>query len=591
MSSNDQPNEANSAVDPNTTPKGNRSRHASVGDSSSELDLASTSLVPKAIDRSIKLSGLESSQGKSTDRSLRTSNLTDKLDVSRFDTQVSELVASMSDSDLDSLEMTEDSEEEDFEDLMVQKEPRDGFSGSLDALPAFCRALMRDTPGTFGNGRLNDNGKENTDNPFEDGLQSNPVASPSSQAQPRRFITQSLISATFGSGHSRYTTFSSSDSFSEQSSDSSFASDSPTHSNSAGKSPIFGLTSHSPRSANTSPRLDNAKIAQLGSPPAAQTSSLPSTGHTKPTSISTRPITPCPPVNRLTPSPEEKLPLERKGSQPILVSKPLKPISSSSNEKPSRLPARCRPAAGPEQDLPPSPIHSGPESSSRMGQSIFRRLSNSGYKHKVNPVASSPAKSSARPYLTPNSNSSFQLKPRSNTINTPSSSPSSTSGSLAPPSPSTKPRSNTVNTYSPIHRSPLSQHVINNSLDSEFQSRSNDPSPESPSTPVQPSTQRVSIQKLAAASRIAQSISKSITPLRVTKKPATISSQPSAARQGGPTPPTAAFMVQNKPIPSGGRRTGSSVAPLIPNCPTSSNGVISPSQCRSMLRTSLSMVR
>ncbi|KAF8197882.1 hypothetical protein BJ912DRAFT_48443 [Pholiota molesta] len=226
-----------------------------------------------------------------------------------------------------------------------------------------------------------------------------------------------------------------------------------------------------------------------------------------------------------------------------------------------------------------------------MTQSIFHRLSNSGSKLKANPVASSPAKSTARSYFTPNSNSSSRLKPRSHTINTPSSSPSSTSGSLAPSSPSTKPRSNTVNTYSPINRSPLSQHVINNSLDSEFQSRSNDLNPDSPPTLAQPSPQRVSIQKLTAASRITQSINKSITPLRITKKTATISSQPSSARHGGPTPPTAAFMVQNKPIPSGGRRTGSSVTPLIPNCPTSSNGVISPSQCRSMLRTSLSMVR
>ncbi|KAF9478787.1 hypothetical protein BDN70DRAFT_724010 [Pholiota conissans] len=508
------------------------------------------------------------------------------LDLSKIDTQFSNLVDSMSDSNLGSLEMTQNSDsdsEMEYSGLpTVEREPG-VFSDSLNALPAFCRTLLKDAAKTLGAG-VNNMTKGCNDSTFEGALQSTFDVSSFSRVNSKGFPSASLISATFG--HRRSGTSSSSGSSSRRSSEFLFSRESPIRSISAISPPLFGLTKHYNRSSNTLSRQDINK-KDLGSERLSSSqTTLPAATHGKKTSVFSKLDTSCLQSNVSTSNQTSNPPTTPQKEMEEKEDQAINPPSMSPkrpafwNEKVTRLPMRSKPNAISDQTLSPSPIQSVPESELCLGQNI----SNESLSPKVKPTSVGNPSSCpiVIPYLALNRSHSSQFKPRSNTIHTHLSSPSRSlvSGSLVPPSPPTKPRSNTVNTYSPINRSPLSQHVMNNSV--EFQSRLND-SKTSPSMPLPTSHQRTSVQKLAA-SKLAKSISKSI-PLRVTKS--TVAGPTALSR---PSPPTAAFMVPNKPI-STGRRTGSSVAPLIPNCPTSSNGVISPSQCRSLLRNSLSMVR
>ena len=241
----------------------------------------------------------------------------------------------------------------------------------------------------------------------------------------------------------------------------------------------------------------------------------------------------------------------------------------------------------PKQLVPTSPHNvscRGPKS--WIGQTIFNRFSNSHSKiqSSTSTLPNKPFKSrllSDGPAISP-------MKPRSNTINTllqPSTRPYSKQG-LEPPAPSTKPRSNTVNTYSPATRSPLSQHVTN--APHEFQWRSTQVivAKAVAAHAMMPSP-NFSSPKPVTSPKITRSVGKHTAPLRISKK--VVPDKPGLLPGGnGRVPPTAAFMSPNLAAMNLGRKASSSVAVLIPTCPTSANGIISPSQCRSLLRTRLS---
>ncbi|KAF5321558.1 hypothetical protein D9619_001466 [Psilocybe cf. subviscida] len=175
--------------------------------------------------------------------------------------------------------------------------------------------------------------------------------------------------------------------------------------------------------------------------------------------------------------------------------------------------------------------------------------------------------------------STLSNKPRSNTINTISPLPPRyhTPMSLTPDSP-TKPRSNTVNSISPHARSPLSQNVVNAARDSQSRLNRPPPLPKPANECTPPSPGRSLSTKIAEATGV-----KSTAPLQIVKKGAAASK----VREKRSLPPTAAFMRPRpalSPPTSTGRRISTSVAPLIPNW-GSRNGGLSASQARSMLRS------
>jgi len=197
----------------------------------------------------------------------------------------------------------------------------------------------------------------------------------------------------------------------------------------------------------------------------------------------------------------------------------------------------------------------------------------------VTPIKSSPAYPAAP--------SPSQTKPRAKTINALSPLPLT----LSTPNPAAwgaaiKPRSST---YSPINRSPLSQHVINNS--------STESLIESPKSRVAQSSTAKKKQlqpKSALFSRMNTPTSihtKTTLPLRILKK-APVKTQRYGTYEPGLDPPTAAFMRPAVDAASTSTRMmTNSIAPLIPNwTPTSQNGVLSPTKCRNMFRNSMSMV-
>lgn len=398
--------------------------------------------------------------------------------------------------------------------------------------------------------------------------------------------SSSLISAAFGSSRvadSMTTSLSISSSSSRTSSSFSNAFDSPTCLRPASHFPLFGLANRQ-LTTNKSPTFENEansaplnSVVSTGQPKNQQSPNSKEKG-------SSRSKIPSPRKPEFALKSEVKGNIGEKVRQSTVTPLPLPAFSTkspttirSSSKENNRL-APKQPIGNPTHDL------SARGSKLRIGQTIFNRFSNSQSKAQSPSTATLPDKS-VKSYLSPSGYATSPMKPRSNTINTLSRSstrPYSNQG-LDPPSPSTKPRSNTVNTYSPITRSPLSQHVTNGSH--EFQSRSTQviSSKAVPSHAPIPSPKLPS-PKPVTSSKVTQPVVKSTAPLRVIKKLV----PGSAPRANGHIAPTAAFMLPNIAIVNAGRKVSSSVAPLIPTCPTSANGVISPSQCRSLLRNSLS---
>ncbi|KAF8973032.1 hypothetical protein BDZ97DRAFT_1912626 [Flammula alnicola] len=505
--------------------------------------------------------------------------------LSRFDPEISELLASMSSSDLGSLEMAtqEEDSDSDCEDLRDAQDA-DDIPRTLNTLPYICKALMNDASGIFSG---HHDGREKEGSLSGDDLDSTPVAASSS---PRRHAP-TLRSATVDSStKSRESSVSSS-----SSSSSSFSLDSPTYLRKGSNSPLFGFTQRPRRATNTSPTpmgKDNTVIVKLASPVApARVPSPPTVGPTSVLAQSTIPT-----ADRATTStakathsawPVRQKPSEEqeKKAAPLTPPRPTatfsKPVPSI--QKPAVLPVQSKSCSSPRKT---------PSAKPWAGQSIFRRLSNTDSKPKPKPVVAQPVKQSLS-HLAPST--PFSIKRRSNTISTLSPLPPKSSTpspqALVVPSLSTKPRSNTVNTYSPINRSPLSQHVTNNSL--EFQSRSNHTSVSQSTITQSSSSNKYLVPKPTPSSTIAQPTGlKSTAPLRVNKKPTGIKPQPAVCEKTGPALPTAAFMRPNVHLGSTNtRRMTNSVTPLIPNCTSiAANGVMSPTQCRHMFRNRLSML-
>ncbi|PPQ93186.1 hypothetical protein CVT25_007943 [Psilocybe cyanescens] len=238
------------------------------------------------------------------------------------------------------------------------------------------------------------------------------------------------------------------------------------------------------------------------------------------------------------------------------------------------------------------PMAEAKSSKPSMGQSFMRRLSNVPVpRSKANPATTQSVRTDPT-HLAPPSPGSL-TKPRSHTINTVSPLPPS----LSTPSPealkasSTKPRSHTVNTYSPTTRSPLSRLAADASADYKATqqheiSRPNPVSPPQKFVPKLSSSSPSSSRTGAAAVKTCNTT----LPLRVHKSS---SAKRQASEETGPAPPTAAFMrPAASPASSNARRMTNSIAPLIPNWTpaTAANGGMTPKQCRSMFRNSLSMV-
>ena len=151
----------------------------------------------------------------------------------------------------------------------------------------------------------------------------------------------------------------------------------------------------------------------------------------------------------------------------------------------------------------------------------------------------------------------------------------------------TKLRSNTINKYSPMKSSPLSQTVVIVSADLESESTAlNGEKSAPPLTSGHASTLRITGDKSLPLLSPARFMSKSaVLKAQVKKNPNTSTA---VAKLDVSSPPTAAFMkpVDHLPMKATKRMTNS-MKPLIP---TWTPGMSTPAQCRRMFRNSLSMV-
>ncbi|KJA27853.1 hypothetical protein HYPSUDRAFT_62893 [Hypholoma sublateritium FD-334 SS-4] len=491
-------------------------------------------------------------------------NDTNSLDLSRFTSQISDLVASLSNSDLGSLEMNGDSDSETtFTDqrLISDKDALEQLQ-SLNA-PRICKDIMGER--AVGSTEIQINGRGSS----------------------------SLISANFGSNRAADSMTSSlliSSSSSSTYSSFSNSLDSPTCLRPASHPPFFGLVNQQLIS-NKPPTFENKansaaldSIVSTGRPKIQQASTSKQTGASRCKISSPR-------------KPELTLKSKVKGSfsREKVKQSPVNPLPLTTIF--TKSPITIRSSSKENNHLAPeqvinNPTHDLSVRGSKLwtGQVIFNRFSNTQSQGKSPSTATLPDKP-VKSYLSPSGwHATSPMKPRSNTINTllPSSTRPYSRQTLEPPLPSTKPRSNTVNTYSPTTRSPLSQHVTNGSHEFQSQSTQVVSSKVVPSHSVMPSL-KVPTPKPVTSSKVTLPVAKPTAPLRVIKKLVRTGSRPGPApRADGHIVPTAAFMLPKIPIVNAGRKVSSSVAPLIPTCPPSANGVISPNQCRSLLRNSLS---
>jgi len=234
------------------------------------------------------------------------------------------------------------------------------------------------------------------------------------------------------------------------------------------------------------------------------------------------------------------------------------------------------------------------ESNFSMGRNFFRRLSNipgSVSRTRFGPATSeSPKGTGAGPnrtriFLVPSA--PVPTKARSRTADATLKAPTLTAANgttqasakaVAPPR--TKPRSNTINDYSPAKSSPLTQNVITASSGR----------PDSSS-----SWKRLSVQ-VVLSTHTKSTTDKTVPAAAAAIPPRPTERRPSAKRQrvknGDLEPtmtPTAAFMKPVNKSAKVAKRMTNSIKPLIPTWNAGSSSSSSP-QCSNMFRNSLSMI-
>ncbi|KDR75124.1 hypothetical protein GALMADRAFT_156999 [Galerina marginata CBS 339.88] len=515
---------------------------------------------------------------------------------------VSRLANSFSDSDLGSLEITDDSDSEsDSEHILIQ----DDQDAAYDTPRNFRHIFRQWTEGAGAANLAQDSADGDNERPSscsdgdddDDDFGSTPVGpvgpSRSVSSMPAsgyglvsRPATPIAKSRFFTTAKDRTVLSMSKSDLSCTSSMSSSGSDKRFSGNTA-MVPLLGLARRLGRKSSTSLNLSKKQISWPILPTQTMASSLvqPSPGSIKfPTPTSHHRPSSSKQLNNLWSLRKTTPSNPGKAVNPQTPPNPIKPVSPS-NPKSSLL--SIRPTSGPQH------TSSKPESKAVFGQSIMNRLSNVPSPSKPTPVLAQSPKTSST-YLTV---STRPTKPRSNTINALSPLPST----LSTPSPkslmaaSTKPRSNTFNAYLPTTRSPLSRLVTNMSLELELEpqphTNSTKPPPPRRAPPQYPAPKSLP-RKAATSSKVSAPTTKTTPPLRVNKKSPPTKPQ-STPRDAELKPPIAAFM-RRTPAPStsiNARRVSSSIAPLIPNWTAASKeGAVTKGECRGLFRNSLSMV-